>query len=331
MPKQTSFADLEWTTKKKQTRRERFLTELDAVTPWAELLAVIAPHYPDTCGKRGRPSKGLEKMLRMYVLQQCYGLADEATEDQLYDSQSARRFVGVGLEPGDIPDAGTLLNFRHLLEAHGLTRQIFETINANLSAQGLMMREGTVVDATIIAAPPSTKNRDKRRDPEMHQTRKGNNWYFGMKAHIGVDAKSGLVHTVLGTAANVADVTQTEHLLHGEERAVFADAGYTGADKRTQLVERELDWQIAARRSRIKRLPEGSALRKITEALERAKASVRAKVEHPFHVVKNQFKHRKTRYKGLMKNTAQLYTLFGLANLVLVRKHLLTLQAQGAP
>jgi IS5 family transposase len=321
--KQLSFAQAEFSAKKKVTRRERFLGEMEQVIPWAVLLAVLAPHYfPDAPGRRGRPPVGLERMLRMYFLQQWYAVADEALEDALYDSQALRNFVGIDLGRESVPDATTLLGFRHLLEEHGLTEVIFETVNGVLRERGLMMSKGTVTDATIIAAPSSTKNREKARDQEMHQTRKGNQWYFGMKAHIGADADSGLVHSLTATAANGADVTETEHLLHGEEEVVFADAGYIGADKREALKERPVTWHIAMKRGQLKAMAEG-ALKELTTRAERLKAQIRARVEHPFHVIKNLFGHRKVRYKGLKKNTAQLFTLFALANLVIAKKHLL--------
>lgn len=325
---QSSFSELEYAAKKRRTRRDRFLAEIEAVTPWAELVAAIEAFYPKGEG-RGRPPIGLLRMLRMYVAQQCFGLSDEGIEDAIYDSQAIRRFVGIDLSREAAPDATTLLKFRRLLEKHDLTRKVFETINAHLAAKGLLMREGTIVDATIIAAPPSTKNRDKKRDPEMHQVKKGNEWHFGMKAHIGVDVESGLVHTVAGTAANVSDVTQAHTLLHGEESVVFADAGYQGVEHRPENLETPVEWHVAMKRGIRKALAdtvEGQAI----EAMEQAKASTRAKVEHPFHVLKNVFKHRKTRYRGLAKNVAQLMTLFGLGNLMLARKRLLNLSAQGA-
>lgn len=328
--KQVSFSDAEFAAKKKVTRRERFLSDLDRLVPWHLLATVIEPHYPKS-GERGRPPIGLERMLRMYVAQNALGLSDEGIEDAIYDSGSVRRFVGVDLAAGSAPDATTLLKFRRLLEAHGLTQSLFDTINAGLESAGCLLRKGTIVDATLIAAAPSTKNRARARDPEMHQSKKGQQWYFGLKAHIGADAASGLVHTVVATAGNVSDVTQTEQLLHGEEEVVFADAGYTGAPKRDGLSGKDVEWQIAARRGSIKRLSEGSAYRVALEALEKAKASMRAKVEHPFHVVKNLFRHRKARYKGLAKNEAQLFTLFGLANLMLARRHLAGVHGRGAP
>lgn len=230
---QTSFSELEYASKKKQTRRDRFLADIEAITPWTSLVSVISSHYPAS-GGRGRPPIGLERMLRMYVAQQCFGLSDEGIEDALYDSQAIRRFVGIDLSREAAPDATTLLKFRRLLEEHQLTTAIFSAINAHLAEQGLFMRAGSIVDATLIAAPSSTKNADGKRDPEMHSTKKGNQWHFGMKAHIGVDAQSGSVHTLIGTAANVHDITQAHTLLHGEEADVFGDAGYQGVEKREE-------------------------------------------------------------------------------------------------
>lgn len=324
---QTSFSELEYAAKKKLTRRDHFLAEIEAVTPWAALEAEIAPFYPKGEG-RGRPPIGLHRMLRMYIAQQCFGLSDEGIEDALYDSQAIRRFVGIDLARESAPDATTLLKFRRLLETNELTRKVFEAINAHLAERGLILREGTIVDATFIAAPPSTKNKAKARDPEMHQAKKGNNWHFGMKAHIGVDAKSGLVHAVIGTAANVSDVSQTHALVHGEESDVFGDAGYQGVEKRSENQGSTADWHIAMKRGKRKALPK-DAMGKLMERFEKLKASIRAKVEHPFHVLKNLFKHRKTRYRGLAKNEAQLFSLFGLVNLVLARKRLMAFDAQG--
>src|SRR5215204_2335922 len=317
MQRQGSFSQAEYAGKKKQTRRDKFLAEMELVVPWARAVERLRPLYPR--GERGRPPIGLECMLRIYFVQQWYGLADEALEDALYDSQALRGFAGIDLNRDPVPDATTLLKFRHWLERHELTRVLFEEVGAVLEGRGLLMRQGTIVDATIIAAPPSTKN--KSRDPEMHQTKKGNQWHFGMKAHIGVDVASGVVHTVVGTAANEADINQMAAVLHGREEAVFADAGYTGADKRPEHADREVSWDIAIKRSIIKALPKG--LRDWAEAVERALSQVRAWVEHPFHVVKNLFRHKKLRYRGLAKNTAQLHTLFALANLVIVKKTLL--------
>jgi IS5 family transposase len=336
---QMSFASYEFSRKKRVTRRERFLAEMEVVVPWARLQAVIEPLYP-SAGRVGRQPIGVPKMLRMYCLQQWFGLSDEALEDAIYDSQAMRGFTGIDLAREAVPDATTLLKFRRLLEANRLTEAIFREINAHLSERGLLLREGTMVDATIIEAPSSTKNEARARDAEMHQTKKGNAWHFGMKAHIGADADSGLVHSVHATAANEADVAHVHEVLHGQEGAVFADAGYTGADKRAEIVEAveageiraDIDWHVAQRRSAIQKMAEGAA-KDIRRALERVKAQVRARVEHPFHVVKNLFHHRKTRYKGLAKNAAQLFSLFGLANLVIAKRKLMALDhdGRGAP
>ncbi len=328
--KQLSFAQAEYATKRKVTRRERFLGEMEQVVPWSALIAALAPYYFPHAGKgRGRRPIGLERMLRMYFLQQWYTLADEALEDAIYDSQALRNFVGIDLGTESVPDATTLLQFRHLLEKHDLTKTIFETVNRHLRERGLLLNKGTLTDATILAAPSSTKNQEKARDPEMHQTRKGNQWYFGMKAHIGADGDSGLVHTVVGTAANIADVSQTEHLLHGEEEVVFADAGYIGAEKREALKDKPVKWRIAMKRGKLKAMAEGP-VKELTRRAERLKAQLRSRVEHPFHIIKNLFGHRKVRYKGLAKNTAQLHTLFALANLVTAKKALLGYSSQGA-
>ena len=324
---QSSFSALEFAAKKKLTRRERFLREIDAVTPWSELMARIEPFYPKGAG-RGRPPIGLARMLRMYVVQQCLGLSDEGIEDAIYDSQAIRGFIGIDLAREAAPDATTLLKFRRLLETHGLTQAIFEAINAHLAAKGLLLREGTVVDATIISAPSSTKNDSGTRDPEMHQTKKGKNWFFGMKAHIGADRDSGLVHTIVGTAANVSDVTVGNTLLHGQETDVFADAGYQGADKRDDATG--ANWPVAMRPSVRRQWKRKPRIGKLLDFVERVKAAVRAKVEHPFHIVKNRFGLKKVRYRGLAKNTAQLFTLFGLANLLIAKRQLFDPQARGA-
>ena len=264
---------------------------------------------------------GIEKMLRVYFLQQWYGLADEALEDAIYDSQAMRLFVGIDLSQEGVPDATTLLKFRHLLERHDLTRGIFAEVNAMLSEQKCLMKEGTIVDATIIASPSSTKNKSRQRDPEMHQTKKGNEWHFGMKAHLAVDAQSGLVQKVIGTAANVSDISQTHELLQGQEQDVFADAGYQGVQKRPEISSRKAQprWHIGAKRGKIRAMPEGK-LKEAIQKFEKIKAQVRSRVEHPFHILKNIFKYRKVRYRGLAKNTAQLHTLFALANLILARR-----------
>ena len=325
MEKQLSFAHAEYAGKKKTTRRERFLSEMERVVPWARLVAVVEPHYPT--GQRGRPPIGIERMLRIYFLQQWYALADEALEDAIYDSQAMRTFAGIDLSVESVPDATTLLHFRHLLEAHALTEKIFAEVGSLLAEKKLSMREGTIVDATIIAAPPSTRNAKRERDPEMHQTRKGNQWHFGLKAHLGVDADSGLAHSLSVTAANVADVAETHQLLHGDEQAAFADAAYQGVEKRPEIAKAHghVQFEIAAKRGKIKAMAEGPLKTAVLE-LERVKASVRAKVEHCFQVVKNLFRHRKVRYRGLAKNLAQLQTLFALANLVIAKRALLGVQ-----
>jgi IS5 family transposase len=283
MQLQGSFSQAEYAGKKKQTRRDKFLAEMEQVVPWPRLVERLRPLYPK--GERGRPPIGLERMLRIHFLQQWYGLADGAMEDALYDSQALRGFAGIDLTVAAVPEATTILNFRHWLEQHELSQALFAEVSAMLEERGLLMRQGTIVDATIFAAPPSTKNKSKSRDPEMHQTKKGNQWHFGMKAHIGVDVASGVVHTVVGTAANDADINQMAAVLHGAEEDVFADAGYTGADKRPEHEDRDVCWNIAIKRSIIKALPKG--LRDLAEPVERALAQVRAWVEHPFHIVKN--------------------------------------------
>lgn len=320
--KQSDLAQAKCQHKKKVTRRERFLTRMDTLVPWQRLIEALSPFYfPNAAGKRGRPPIGLERMLRIYFLQQWYALADEALEDAIYDSQAMRDFVGIDLAIESVPDATTLLRFRHRLEKHALTQRIFEAINASLAEQDLFMREGTIVDATIIAAAPSTKNQAKQRDPEMKQTRKGKQWYFGLKAHIGVDAVTGLTHTMVATSANVADVTMAEHLVRDDDPRVHADAGYLGMGKRLGE-EKDAETSrccIAAKRGAIKKR-EDSPMKDLLLKIERTKASIRAKVEHPFHVIKTLFGYRKARYKGLAKNQAQLFSLFALANLVLATR-----------
>jgi IS5 family transposase len=325
---QASFSDLEYAAKKRVTRRDRFLSEIEAVTPWLALVAEIEPFYPKGEG-RGRPPIGVHRMLRMYIAQQCFGLSDEGIEDAIYDSQAIRGFIGIDLTRETAPDATTLLKFRRLLEENNLTERIFTAINTVLAAKGLLLKEGTVVDATIIEAPISTKNKDGTRDSEMHQTKKGNQWHFGMKAHIGVDADSGLTHTLVTTAANVSDITQAHALLHGDETTAFGDAGYQGVERRQENEKSAVTWHVALRPGKRRTLPDTKTGR-LREQLEKLKASVRAKVEHPFNVVKNIFGHKKARYRGLAKNTAQLHTLFGLANLMIAKRRLFELHAQGA-
>jgi IS5 family transposase len=320
---QISFADAEQAGKRKKTRREVFLAEMELVVPWKALLKVIGPHYP--VAGRGRRPYPLPAMLRVHLMQNWFALSDPAMEEALYEIASLRTFAGLGLEA--IPDETTILNFRHLLEASDLAEDIFEQVNAHLARKGLLLKRGSIVDATIIAAPSSTKNESGERDPEMHQTKKGNQWHFGMKAHIGVDADSGLVHTVTTTAANEADVEQVSDLLHGKEDAVWADSGYRGAQSR---VKRDVQWHIAGRPSDMAKMPEGRAKARAREQ-EYQKASIRAKVEHPFRVIKRQFGLAKVRFKGLTKNTAHVITLFALSNLWMVRRKLIAMMGQVRP
>ena len=318
---QLTFGDAEDLGQRKRTRREVFLAEMDQVVPWPALLKLIEPHYPKL-GRPGRQPYPLETMLRVHFLQQWYALSDPGMEEALYDTPVMRRFAGLG-GLDTVPDETTILNFRRLLETHDLARQMLEQVNTFLSRKGLSLRGGTIVDATIIAAPSSTKNGDGRRDPEMHQTRKGNQWYFGMKAHIGVDDESGLVHHVECTAANASDVTVAHRLLHGQEETVCGDSGYTGLDKRADMQGKgDLGYLIAAKPSVLKQIKRKSG-QKLARELEHAKASLRAKVEHPFRVIKRQFGYTKVRYRGLVKNTAQVLTLFALSNLWMVRRPLL--------
>lgn len=316
---QLSFGDAEYAGKRKRTRREVFLTEMDQVVPWKPLLNLIEPLYP--VAGRGRHPYPLATMLRIHLMQNWFGLSDPAMEEALYEVASMRQFAGLSLTRA-IPDETTILNFRRLLEVNELAAMIFTRINAHLTRQGLLLKRGSMVDATIISAPSSTKNADGERDPEMHQTCKGKQWFFGMKAHIGADMDSGLVHTVVTTPANEADIEVVDELLHGKEEVAYADAGYLGAQHR--VARKGLRWEIAARRNRIKALPEGRHKRAL-ETIEHRKASIRARVEHPFRVVKRQFGFVKVRFKGLAKNTAQIVTLFALANLWMVRKKLLAL------
>ena len=317
--KQMTFADAEYAGKRKQTRRELFLIEMDQVVPWKGLVALIEPHYPK--GEGGRPTYPLLAMLRVHLMQNWFGYSDPAMEEALYETTILRQFAGLSLER--IPDETTILNFRHLLERNELAAGILGVINGYLGDRGLSLRQGTIVDATLIHAPSSTKNKERKRDPEMHQTKKGNQYYFGAKAHIGVDVDSGLVHHVHVTSANVADVTQVDKLLHGEENMVAADAGYTGVEKREEHEGRKVIWQIAARRSTYEKYGKKSALYKAHRRVEKAKAQTRSKVEHPFRVIKRQFGYTKVRFRGLAKNAAQMMTLFALSNLWMARRYLL--------
>ena len=322
---QISFAEAEYAGKRKKTRRESFLEEMELVVPWKPLLKVIEPHYP-TAG-RGRRPYPLESILRVHRRQNWFTYSDPAMEEALYEIASLRAFAHLSLtEP--IPDETIILNFLHLLEENDLAEDILKLVNSHLARKGLLLKRGSIVDATIIAAPSSTKNAEGQRDPEMHQTKKGNQWYFGMKAHIAVDADSGLVHTVTTTAANEADVEQVADLLHGKEEHVYADSGYRGAQSR--MSRDDLQWHIAARPSDIAKMPEGRAKAKVQKQ-EHRKASVRAKVEHPFRVIKRQFGLVKVRFRGLQKNTAHVITLFALSNFWMARHRLIAMLGAVRP
>ena len=311
---QLTFAEAEYRNKKRKTRRELFLEKMDSLIPWAKLEKKLRKYYPK--GENGNPPYPLPIMLRVHCLQLFYNLSDPAMEDALYEIESMRRFAGLRLSDR-LPDESTILRFRHFLERHKLGKVIFDTVSAQLRQQGLMMREGTIVDATIIAAPSSTKNQDGERDPEMHQTKKGNEWHFGMKMHIGVDDRDGLIHSIETTAANVHDLTAADQLLHGEEQRVWGDAGYTGIHKRDAFKDRDVDWRIALRPGTRSNLAD-----QLQEMLEGIKASVRAKVEHPFRTIKQQFGYTKVRYRGLAKNTNRLYVLSAFTNLLRAEKYL---------
>ena len=304
----------------RRTRKAEFLDEMELVVPWSELLGLVNEVAPPKA--TGRPPFAHETMLRLHFLQQWFGLSDMAMEEALFDIPLYRNFAGLG-SMARMPDRVSILRFRHLLEQHNLAQQILATVNASLIGKGLMLKSGTAIDATLISAPTSTKNSTGTRDPQMHQTKKGNQWYHGMKSHIGVDADSGLVHCVVGTAANVNDVTQAHKLVHGEETDVFADAGYQGVSKREETQDIDATWHIAMRPGKRRALDKTSPMGAMLDQLEKIKASIRAKVEHPFRVVKQQFGYTKVRYRGLAKNTAQLTTLFALSNLWMARKRIL--------
>jgi len=314
MEKQQTFASVAWTHKGKVTRRERFLAEMDAVVPWTDLLRLIEPHYPKA--GNGRQPLGLEKMLRIYFVQQWFNLSDPQAEDSLYDSESIRRFVRIELSEDVVPDETTILRFRHLLEHHGLTAKIFDLVKELLTAKRLLVKSGTIVDATIISAPSSTKNANQTRDPEMKQTRKGQQWYFGMKLHIGADPK-GRVHRVIATHAATADITQLGELLHGEERTIFGDQAYwKEADRQ--------EFEASGVRYRVNRRPPGrQPLSERWRRINRARSRIRARGEHPFHIVKRLWGFTKVRYRGLAKNLARAQTMFALANLYSVRHQLM--------
>ncbi len=311
---QATFSELEYDNKKRKTRREKFLERMDSLIPWEKLEKKIRRHYPKR--GRGRPPYPLSVMLRVHCVQLFYNLSDPAMEDMLYEIESVRRFVGLKLS-GPLPDETTILKFRHLLEKHHLGTKLFRTINQHLADNDLILKEGTIVDASIISAPTSTKNRDKGRDPEMHQTKKGNEWHFGMKMHIGVDDTFGIVHSVTTTAANTHDITEAHKLLHGEEECVWADAGYQGIGKREEHQQREVEWLIAMRPGKRRQLCPDSEEAEI----EKAKSSIRAAVEHPFRYVKRMFGYDKVRYRGLPKNEQRISLLLGFTNLLIAERY----------
>jgi IS5 family transposase len=303
----------------KKTKRALFLEEMEQVVPWGKLCALIEPHYPKA--GNGRPPVGVERMLRIYFLQQWFNLSDPAVEEALYDSLVLRQFVGIDLGQEPVPDETTVCKFRHLLEEHKLGGEMLETVNLHMQAKGVRISTGTIVDATIIHAPSSTKNRQEKRDPEMHQTKKGNQWYFGMKAHVGVDSRTKIIHSAVVTAANVADATVLPELLHGEETRVWGDQGYVG--------QSEVIHQAAPRAQdhTHRRYRYQDRIDEVERAKNRSKSSVRSKVEHVFHILKLKFGFVKVRYRGLTKNANRLFATCALVNLFMVRKKLLRLAA----
>lgn len=313
MGEQRTFAGVAWAAKKKVTRRERFLAEMNAVIPWIELGAIIAPHYPRP--RRGRPPMPIDTMLRIYFLQHWFDLSDPAAEDALYDSESMRRFVGLELSEDAIPDETTILRFRHLLEQHQLTERLFDAVRGLLEAKGLLLKAGTIVDATILSAPSSTKNAAGTRDPEMKQTRKGQMWYFGMKVHVGAD-RQGLIHSLTTTDAAQSDISQLPYLLRGEETVLYGDRAYWKEEDRVLCEASGLRYRVNRRGT--KTHPVSERWRRIN----RARSRVRARGEHAFHVVKTLWGFAKVRYRGLAKNTTRVFAAFALANLYLVRYRL---------
>ncbi len=314
--KQTTFASAAWEKKGKVTRRERFLAEMDQVIPWEQILGLIEPHYPKA--GNGTQPLPMQPMLRIYFMQQWFNLSDPAMEDALYDSESMRRFAGIELIDDAIPDESTILRFRHLLERHQLTQKLFELVRSLLEQKRLLLKSGTIVDATIIDAPPSTKNEAKARDPEMKQGKKNlREWRFGMKAHVGTDRR-GIVHTLVTTAANASDISQMSHLLHGREREVYGDQAYWSEAHRQAARARGIRYRINRRPNH------GHPLSRSERALNRLRSATRARGEHAFNVVKRLWGFTKVRYRGLAKNTARLFAAFALANLYLLRRRLLT-------
>jgi IS5 family transposase len=315
--RQVSFTEIEYGFRKRTTKREEFLKAMDEFIPWGEWVSLIEPYYPS--GHRGRPPLGIEKMLRMYLLQCWFNLSDEGIEDAIYDSYALRSFMKINFVDEQAPDATTLLKFRHLLEKHGIAKKFFQAFNSTLEKCGYMMRGGSIVDATLIQAPSSTKNAKKQRDPEMCQTKKGNQYYFGMKCHSGVDAGSGYVHSLEFTAANVHDITVAANLIRKDDEVVYGDAGYLGIEKREEVSGdkhlSDIDYRINRRAGSVQKVPDGFI--NWERIIERRKSSVRSKVEHPFLIVKHLFGYSRTVYKGLAKNAHRLYMLFTSANLLM--------------
>jgi IS5 family transposase len=311
---QPSFTDLEYGNRRRVSRRERFLESMDETIPWDVWVGLIEPFYyaDKRGGKKGRKPKPLQTMLRMYLLQVWFSLSDEGVEDAIYDSYAMRKFMRLDFAVEQVPDATTLLHFRDLIEKHGLGEKLLAVQTAMFDEQGWIMRGGSIVDATIIAAPSSTKNATGERDPEMHQTKKGNQWYFGMKARIGVDAGTGYIHSVTATSANVHDLDEVTKLVRSDDEVVYTDAGYQGVDRRGDVVADEhlssVRWRVAPRKGTLKAMPAHDRV----EACQQA--SVRAKVEHPFLIVKRDFGFAKTRYRGMAKNLNHLHMLFASAN-----------------
>ena len=313
--KQQTLSDMEYSCRKKKTKREEFLEIMEEIIPWDEWVGVIKPYYPT--GKQGRPPIDLELILRMYLLQCWFNLSDPGTEDAIYDSYAMRKFTGIDFMRGSVPDETTLCKFRHLLEEHGLNKLFFEAINRVMEQTGHIMKGGTIVDATIIDAPSSTKNAGKKRDLEMHSTKKGNQWRFGMKCHVGVDAGSGLVHTIVTTPANTHDVTVSSELIREDDEVVYGDSAYLGIQKRPEVANDEhlssIDYRINLRPGRFPKVSDNAI--DWTRLIEKRKSSVRCKVEHMFRIIKCQFGYRKARYRGLKKNENRLYVMFACANL----------------
>ena len=315
---QQTFSDIEYSRRKRKTKRDEFLEIMDEIIPWEEWVAFIIPYYYE--GRRGRPPKGIEKMLRMYMLQMWFNLSDEGVEDAIYDSYAMRKFMRIDFCEEQVPDATTLLKFRHIMEEHKLGQVLFNAIRDGLDKSGHIMHGGSIIDATIIDAPSSTKNTEKKRDPEMHQTKKGNEWRFGMKMHVGVDAGTGYVHTLEATSANEHDITVASRLIRDDDHVVYGDSGYIGLEKRQEIQDdaqkHAIDYRINRRPGKISKM-QASAGKNWDGYIENRKSSVRCKVEHPFRIVKCIFGYRKVAYRGLEKNLNRFYVLFGSANLLM--------------